>query len=871
MNRKPCPPRWLDRLLTWFIAPHLREEVMGDMHERFHLRAERLGESEARQQYWREVLAYLRLSNLKRKPSEYPNPTPIAMLSNHFKIAFRNLMGGKSFSIINIGGLAVGMAGAALIALWLQNEISFDKFHEHKDRLYQVYGLTGNVGGEPVAIPVTSQPLAPTLQQNYPEVEAVTRVKDVDQFLIRVDDNRFTGIPGAFADPSFLQLFSFPLVEGSKNEQLTTISSIVITEKLARKLFGTTDVLHKTIRLDSVDHFVVTGVLKDLPPNTRFTFEYLLPWDYLKKLGSGWSNESWLSNNTPTYVLLKPNTNPAAFTAKIKDLTQRYSGRRDVWTHFLFPLNQWHLYAEFENGKPVGGRIETVRVFGLIAAFILLIACINFMNLSTARSEKRAKEIGVRKVAGAGRGSLIGQFITEAFLTACLAGAVALLLVMLALPSFDMLIGTQLSIPYQQYSFWLWTFGFVVITSLLAGSYPAFYLSSFQPIGIFTKQFKKSQLGLSPRKVLVVLQFTFAIVLVIATMIVRDQIIYGQERDKGYANTDLIHVNFVGDIEKNYAPIKQELLRSGAAVSVTKTMTDLTNDGWRSWGLRWPGENPKDTNTAITIFSSDADLVRTAGMTLVEGRDIDSYQYPADSFSVVLNETAVKLMGFKNPIGQTLSNRDQKRSWRVVGVVRDYIVGSPYNPIPPVVIQGPGAWFNTMHIKFNPANSTAENLAKAEDAFKKYNPAYPFDYQFVDQEYAQKFENEQRTKTLAGLFAALAIFISCLGLFGLTSFTVEQSRKEIGIRKVLGATVSQIVTFLSRDFLKLVLMAFLIATPITWYVMSQWLQDYAYRIRISGWIFAAAGLLALVIALLTVSFHTVKAALMNPVKSLRSE
>ncbi|WP_421828785.1 ABC transporter permease [Larkinella sp.] len=868
----PTPPRWPDRLLSWLVAPHLREEVLGDMHERYFRRAERLGDTKARRQYWWDVLAYVRLSFIKRKPSEYPNPTPIAMLSNHFKIAFRNLMGGKSFSIINIGGLAVGMAGAALIALWLRNEISFDKFHEHKDRLYQVYGLTNSAGGEPVAIPVTSQPLAPTLQQHYPEIEAVTRVKDVDQFLIRVDDKRFTGIPGAFADPSFLQLFSFPLVEGAKNGQLNAMSSMVITEKLARKLFGTTDeALHKTIRLDSGDHFVVTGVLKDLPPNTRFTFEYLLPWDYLKKLGNGWSNENWLSNNTPTYVLLKPNTNPVAFTVKIKDLTQRYAGRRDVWTHFLFPLSQWHLYAKFDNGKPVGGRIETVRVFGLIAAFILLIACINFMNLSTARSEKRAKEIGVRKVAGAGRGSLIGQFITEAFLTACLAGAFALLLVGLALPSFDMLIGTQLSIPYQQYSFWLWTFGFVVLTSLLAGSYPAFYLSSFQPVGIFTKQFKKSQLGLSPRKVLVVLQFTFAIVLVIATMIVRDQIIYGQERDKGYANNDLIHVNFVGDIEKNYAPIKQELLRSGAAVSVTKTMTDLTNDGWRTWGLRWPGENPKDTNTAITLFSSDADLVRTAGMTLVEGRDIDSYRYPADSFSVVMNETAVKLMGFKNPVGQTLSNRDEKRSWRVVGVVRDYIVGSPYNPIPPVVIQGPGAWFNTMHIKFNPANSTAENLAKAEEAFKKYNPAYPFDYQFVDQEYAQKFGNEQRTKTLAGLFAALAIFISCLGLFGLTSFTVEQSRKEIGIRKVLGATVSQIVTFLSKDFLKLVLMAFLIAIPITWYAMSQWLQDYSYRIQISGWIFAVAGLLALVIALLTVSFHTVKAALSNPVKSLRSE
>ncbi|RRB10545.1 FtsX-like permease family protein [Larkinella knui] len=793
------------------------------------------------------------------------------MIRNHFLIAFRNLMGGKSFSIINIGGLAVGMAGAALIALWLQNESSFDKFHEHQDRLYQVYGLTNPVGGTPYAIPETSQPLAPALKQNYPEVEAVTRIKDIDKFLVRVDGQSFTGIQGAFADPSFLHMFSFPLVAGPKNGQLTTISSIVITEKLARKLFGTTDALNKTIRLDSVDHFVVTGILKDLPPNTRFTFEYLLPWEYLKKLGTGWSNEDWLSNNTPTFVLLKPNTNQAAFDAKIKDLTQRYSGRRDVWTHFLFPLRQWHLYADFENGKPVGGRIETVRVFGLIAAFILLIACINFMNLSTARSEKRAKEIGVRKVAGAGRGSLIGQFITEAFLTACLAGAIALLLVQLALPSFDTLISTQLAIPYQNFSFWLWAVGFVVLTSLLAGSYPAFYLSSFQPIGIFTKQFKKSQLGLSPRKILVVLQFTFAIVLVIATIIVRDQILYAQERDKGYANSNLIHVNFVGDIEKNYSPIKRELIRSGAAVSVTKTMTDLTNESWRTWGLRWPGENPKDTNTAITLFSSDADLVKTAGMTLIEGRDIDSYQYPADSFSVVLNETAVKLMGFRNPIGQTISNRDRSITWRVVGVVKDYIVGSPYEKIPPIVIEGPGAWFNTMHIKFNPANSTADNLAKAEPIFKKYNPAYPFDFQFVDQEYARKFDHEQRTKTLAGLFAALAIFISCLGLFGLASFVAEQRTKEIGVRKVLGASVFNLWRLLSKDFVILVIIAFGIATPVAYYFLHTWLQKYEYRTEISWWIFAVSGAGALVITLLTVSFQSIKAALMNPVKSLRSE
>ncbi|GAB3964061.1 ABC transporter permease [Spirosoma terrae] len=865
------PPRLADRFLTWFCAPHLREEVLGDLHERYVLRVQQLGETRARRRYWRDVLAYMRPEFIQRKPQPYPTPTNTTMIRNHLKIAFRNLIAGKSFSVINMAGLSVGMAGAALILLWLQNELSFDRFHTHKDRIYQVYGLASAVDGQSVAISATSQPLGPALKKDYPEVEQATRVKEVDNFLIRVGDNRFTGLQGAFVDPAFLDIFSFPLLEGTKNEQLSSVSSIVITEKLARKLFGSEQALHKTIQLDSADNFVVTGVLKDLPSNTQFTFEYLLPWDYLKKPGSGWQNESWLSNNTATYILLKPNANVAAFNDKIRDMTQRYAGRQDVWTHFIYPMSQWHLYSRFENGQPVGGRIETVQIFGLIAAFILLIACINFMNLSTARSEKRAKEIGIRKVAGAGKGLLIGQFITEAFLMTCFAGALALLIVQLVLPAFNTLIDTQLAIPYQRYTFWLYALAFMAFTSLLAGSYPAFYLASFQPIGIFSKRFKRTQLGISPRKILVVLQFTFAIILGTATIIVRDQIIYAQERDKGYADNNLIQVNFSGDIEKNYGSIKQELLNAGIATSITKTLTGLTNGGWHTWGLRWPNEAPKDTNTTITLFSSDADLVKTAGMKLLAGRDIDIYNYPADSFSVVLNETAVKLMGFQNPIGQTITNRSKNQHWRVVGVVKDYIAGSPYEQIPPIVIQGPGSSFNTMHIKFNPNRSTADNLAQAEQIFQKYNPTYPFDFRFLDEEFAQKFDNEQRTKTLAGLFAALAIFISCLGLFGLTSFTVEQARKEIGIRKVLGASAANVVALLSKDFLKLVLFAFLIAIPITWYSMHQWLEAFTYRIGISWWIFATAGLLAMLIAFLTVSLQTVKAALVNPVKSLRSE
>ncbi len=791
------------------------------------------------------------------------------MLKNYFKTAWRSLIRGKGFSFINITGLAIGMAGAVLILLWLQNEISFDKFHTNKNNLYQVYGLGSNVDGHQQEIGVVSQQIGPFLKQNYPEVEATARLSDVHSFLFTANNKSFTGIEGDFVDESFLQMFSFPLVEGNKNNQLKNVYSISITQTLAKKLFGNEDAIGKIIKIDSVDNFTVTGVLKDLPSNTEFDFEYLLSWDYYKKIG--WNNDSWLNNDTYTFLQLKSNVNGAAFSDKIKNITKVQSGRNDVWTHFIYPLSKWHLYSSFENGKPVGGLIDTVRVFGIIALFILLIACINFMNLSTARSEQRAKEVGIRKVAGAGKGLLIGQFIIEAFLTACIAGAIALLIIQLVLPSFNTLINTQLSVPYTSFYFWLCAFAFILFTSLLAGSYPAFYLSSFKPISIFKKQFRKPNAFISPRKVLVILQFTFAVILIISTIIIRNQIIYAENRDKGYSNNNLVQVNFVGDINKNYALIKQDLLSKDIAASVTKNLTGITSGGAHSWGFRWPNETPADTNTTITLYSADADLVKTMGLHLIEGRDIDINKYPADSFSVLLNESAVKIMGFKNPVGKIINNPFDKINWRVVGVVKNYVEGSPYEAIPPTIIQGAAGWFNTMHIKFNPALSTADALSKTETIFKQYNSAYPFDYKFVDEEYARKFNDEQRTKTMAGLFAFLAIFISCLGLFGLSAYVAESRIKEIGVRKVLGASVFNITKLLSLDFIKLVFISILIATPVAWYAMNKWLQDYTYKISISWIIFLIAGILAIAIALVTVSFQSIKAAIANPVKSLRTE
>ena len=792
------------------------------------------------------------------------------MLKNYFKTAWRSLARGKAFSLINISGLVVGMAGATLILLWLANEVSYDRYHVNKDRLYQVYSMTEIPGEKHSTIGVVSQPLGPALKQEFPDVEATSRVQWVDHFLLSVGDKSFSKVGGRIVDPAFLRMFSFPLVAGSQTAQLGDVYSITITESLARKLFGSTEAVGKTIRIDNRDNFTVTGVLKDPPANTRFTFDYLLPFAYLRKIGR--NNDNWVSNNIPTYVLLKPRADVAAFNAKIRDLTRIKAGIPNLWIHFVYPLEKWHLYSEFDDGIPVGGRIDTVRTFGIIAAFILLIACINFMNLSTARSEQRAKEVGIRKVAGAGRGLLIGQFISEAFLTSCIAGGLALLLVTLVLPAFCTLIGQQLALPFGSGVFWLGVFGFIVFTSLLAGSYPAFYLSSFKPVSIFRKQFKKSQAVFSPRRILVVVQFTFAIVLIVSTLIVREQVQYAEDRDTGYDKNNLVYVDFVGDIEKHYDLIKQELLSSGVAASVTRNSTGMSQGGGHTWVFRWVGEAPKDTVTTFTEYTTDAGLVKTSGMKLLAGRDIDIYAHPADSFSVILNETAARLMGFTHPVGSIINQPYNHVVWHVVGVVKDYVESSPYEQVPPVVIEGPGSgWFGTMHIKFNPAHSTATSLAGAEAIFKKYNPAYPFDYQFVDQEYATNFDNEQRTKTMAALFAALAVFISCLGLFGLSAYVAESRVKEIGVRKVLGASVPSIAGLLSLDFVRLVLISILIGSPLAWYGMNRWLSDYTYRITIGWGIFVVGGLLAIVIALVTVSFQAIRAARANPVKSLRSE
>jgi len=792
------------------------------------------------------------------------------MIKNFFKIAYRNLIRNKGFSFLNITGLAIGMASAILIILWIQNELGFDGFHVNKDRIYQVWSRATYNGqiGTSNTIPA---PAAQAIKKDIPEVERVVRAKRVRNLLISVGEKKLTP-SGGIVDTGFFQVFTYTMLKGNPKTALTDAHSIVLTQQTAQALFGNEDPIGKTLMVENKDNFVVTGVLKNMPYNTKFFFDYFIPWDYIKVDKA--QDLGWNDNSDPTFVMLKKDASFASASAKIKLLKQHYSdeAKQMHWEYFLYPMERWRLHSSFTNGlEDDNGRSKTVNLFGVIAAFILLIACINFMNLSTARSEKRAKEVGIRKVVGARRTSLISQFIAESVFMALLAGIIAVVIVLFSLPTYNNFTQNELSINFGSWYTWLSFFGFVLFTGVLAGSYPAFFLSAFQPVKVLKGTFKKINALVTPRKTLVVIQFTFAIVLIICTIVIKQQIDYARDRETGYNRDHLVYHFMTGDIPKNYTLIKNELLATGVATSVTKTNSPLTERWSDGWGQMWEGKDPND-RTSFDRYLADEGLGKTAGLQFIRGRDFDLKQFPTDSSGVIINESALKIMKFKDPIGKKVS--DLGVDWHIVGVIKDFILTNPYEPTRPILICGAKSsfmTFNTVQMKLNGKNSTAYNLKMAAEIFKKYNPRYPFNYKFIDEEYAKKFDDEQRLGTLAALFAGLTIFISCLGLFGLAAYMAENRVKEIGVRKVLGASVVGIATLLSKELIALVVISFAIASPIAYWGMHKWLMNYSYRVGISWWIFAWAGVLSLMIALATVSYQSVKAALMNPMKNLRTE
>jgi len=787
------------------------------------------------------------------------------MFINYIKTACRSLLRSKGYGIINITGLAIGMAGALLILLWVKHELSYEKFFKEPGQISQIW-LHAPADGKIASFNYTPEPLAAALKKAFPEITQATRYMPNGQMLFTKDEKHFNQI-AAFVDSSFFKVFDFPLAAGSTGTFFTNPNSVILTEKVATSLFGSRDPLNQVIQLDK-DHLVrITAVLKDLPANTDFHFDVLLPWNFARHTGT--ANDTWESFEAHTFVKTAKNADLQKLDKKIKHFL--YSYKKDAAIDIsMMPLTQRHLQSDFENGKAAGGRILLVQLFSTIAFFILLIACINFMNLSTAQSEKRAKEVGIRKLTGAKREMLIAQFMMESAIFAFISGCIALLLVASALPYFNNFTGQHAELPYTSFTFWMSFAGFIALTGILAGSYPAFFLSSFKPASVLKGTFNITGPALSPRKVLIVIQFSFAIALIISTLVVRRQISFAQDRSAGYNKEQLIYHALNGAISSNYELIRQELISSGAAVETSRNMSPVTAMASMGNGFTWQDRNGSGTSSIMFYeFSSDAGLLKTMGLKLLEGRDIDIRKYPADSNAMLVNEAALKAMNIQNPQGKWIKHGTTE--WKIVGVIENFIFDSPYNKIGPMLISGPAYPLQTIHIKMNKLMPLKRALNTTEKIFKKYNPGYPFEYHFADEQYAAKFENEQHTAILTTIFSGLTILISCLGLFGLTACIAEQRRKEIGVRKVLGASVSAITALLTRDFIKLVGIAFLIACPAAWFLMDKWQQNFDYRVGTEWHIFIFTGMLAVFIAICTVSFQSVKAALANPVKSLRSE
>ena len=789
------------------------------------------------------------------------------MFKNYIRTAWRSIVRSKGYSALNIFGLAMGMAVALLIGLWVYNEYSYDKFLPDYQRSYLVRrNYYGN--GDTVNYNGSSLKLADALRGQVPELQYVAETDYMRPHGLLVGNKKLYRT-GSHIAGDFLKIFQFPLVQGNPANLLSDPYSIVLTESTAKALFGTEDPMNKAVRFDNRDNLKVTGILKDLPANSTFQFNYLVPFSYLEATNdfthtARHRNFEW--NGFQTYVQLKPGVSFDKVAAKIRDIEKvdKDNIMSVVTNVILQPVQNWHLYGKYENGKETGGFVEYVRMFGIIGVLVLLIACINFVNITTARSEKRAREVGVRKAIGSRKKDLVYQFLTESLLLTVIAFLFSLLMVRLSLPALNRLAGTDISIPFSSGSFWLLLIGAVGVTALTAGSRPAFYLSSFNPVKVLKGTGNSGRSSALPRKILVVLQFSCSIALIISTFIIYQQIQYARNRPAGYDLNRLVMTDMNTDLAHNYIAVKNELLQKGIAESVTWASSPATSSGWHRDVDDWPGKHPGETVSMGRITISEG-YFATLGMTIKEGRDFSG---SADTLNVIFNEAAVRLLRLKNPLHQVITNWDKKM--QIIGVVKDALTVSPYLPADPTMFLYDPAPQGTMMYRLSPHIPAHNAIAQLGAIFSKYNPAFPYDYQFADASYASKFDTEVLVGKLAALIAGLAIFISCLGLFGLAAYMAEQRTREIGIRKVLGASITTLWFQLSKEFIILVLISCLIASPVALYFVRGWLQKYPYRTDIGAGVFLAAGMIALLITLITISYQSIRAALMNPVKSLRS-
>jgi len=785
------------------------------------------------------------------------------MIQNYIKIAWRNLWKNKGYSTLNIFGLAIGITCASLILLWVEDEVNYDSVFPKQDQVHYVPTNNRFEGEWRTFYQSTPGPLASAMKNEIPGIVGSARTTG-ENLLFTVDDKGISKF-GRFVDPDFLNMFSLSFVEGNLANAFKDFDAIVISRKLATQLYGQgTSALGTVIRVNNETNYRITGVFEDLPSNVSFGFNWVAPFERYA-VGKDWMKE-YRNGFADTFVELSPEADFETVDAKVQKLIPSKVGEEDRYA-FLHPMKDWHLRSGFENGKKVGGQITYIRLFTLIAIIILLIACINFMNLSTASSEKRAKEVGVRKVLGSGKKRLISQFIAEALITASLAALVSVLLLMVLLPQFNILIEKQLELRLFDPVHLLSLIGITLICGLFAGWYPAFYLSSFKPIEVIKGVKAKEGSATFIRKGLVVAQFTVSIVFIISTIIVYQQVEHVKSRDMGYELENLIQLPVNGNVIKNFVPIRQEMIASGTVENVALMNSNILSGGNNSSGWLWQGgEKTEDVLISHRFITSD--FFKTTGMEIIEGHGF-SDNMATDSTNVMITQSFAKLMGLESAVGKKIRRNDE--NYTVIGVVKDYLYGDMYGTSDPVMFYNNPEYTYNMYVRTKPGIAMTKILTAMEVVMKEQNPAFPFEYEFVDDAFNSRFKSEKLVGNLSRIFALLAIVISCLGLFGLSAYTAEQRRKEIGVRKVLGSSVSGIVRLLSKDFIRLVLVAILVAIPVAWWAMQKWLESFAYRIEINWVVFALAGFLAVCIALLTVSFQAVKAAVANPTKSLRTE
>ncbi|ADB40570.1 ABC transporter permease [Spirosoma linguale] len=795
------------------------------------------------------------------------------MFRNYLKIAFRSLMKNKLFSSINVLGLALGMACSLLIGLWVRDELSYDRFLPNAESIHYVR-VNFPYNGETVTNYITPGPLQEAIAKDVPEVAAATKINFNNEVLVKVGET-VAKEKGHYATADFFGVFDLPAVYGNPKAALAQPNQIVITRKVAEKFFPNGLALGKTLQLDNNKFYVVGAVLENLPTNSTLQFDWLVNW---KAYEQDWM-KTWGNNSFQTFVRLKPRTTLAQAEKAMADIYPRFAGKNfETGRPILQPITDLHLYSDYKNGVSVGGRIEYVRIFSIVALFMLLIACINFMNLATAQSAMRAKEVGVRKVVGALRSSLIGQFLSESMITSGMAVVLALALVWYVLPTFNATFEKQLTLDLTQPTLWLTLLVLVLITGFLSGSYPALFLSSLQPIKILKGnglglrvQLSKGRTVLSPalfRRALVVFQFSLSIFLIVGMLAIGRQMNYLRTKNLGLDRENVVYIPLEGEIAqpKKVEAFRQEVMRQPAIASATTAMSLPVNVQSTSGDLKWPGKDP-NLQTNVSCMFVGGDFTKTMNIKLVDGRDFRT-DSPADSTNYLINEAAARLMSMKDPVGKDVQFWPGKG--KIIGLMKDFHLNSLHQEITPLILCFDSRNTSYLLVKTRAGQAPAA-IADLEKLSKQFNPNYPFTYHFLDEEFESLYRSEQQVNTLVNYFGFLAILISCLGLFALAAFTAEQRTKEIGVRKVLGASVVNIVGLLSKDFLTLVLIALVLSTPLAWWALSKWLETFAYRENLTWWIFGVAGLLAVVIAFLTVSYQSIKAALMNPVTSLRSE